>query len=598
MGIEKLATSAVETTIEKTDRLSSFINNGDKEPCWDGNIYIHEGKNHTKKNIKKVATQVKGKMVNAHQVTDSINYRISSDDLTAYMMNGGTMFFVVYIDKKTKDTLQIYYAALLPMKIKGVLSEAKGSYLVGFQRFPDDNLMKTEIFLNFYDNAKRQASFAGKDLPTIEELTQQGVLESLTFHYTGIGNYHSERSIPKMMNGKSMTIYANIKGGSVPIPVEYCENVQRVTMSQKHDLPIYVDGVKYYDGYRVVTTADNLELHIGSCVRIVTPNIPELVEAVPVTMKVKIQGTLNEQIKGIEFISAMLEHGSFHIGDYEFPSKFPLDQLTKIKFDEFRDLLPGYKRALAVLKSMNVKKELEISKCNDEDIRKLNLLIGTIGEKRPVKGVPEFPNQVSKFTIANLTLAVVYLLRPEGGYYIFDYFRERFNVTGAPNGSDPVDISQYYALTSEEMLVFDNLNAYTIVEDYKRIDAREDHLEQGNQTMLEMLKAYDCKGNPELLAAARQMCEWIQDYPQYVSPEIVALNRLQITRRERELSVTEKAELYSIMATAPDDSIRLGVLLLLDEQVEAKKIFEALPQEEQGNFKDYPIFKFYKPTSE
>lgn len=103
MGIEKLATSAVETTIEKTDRLSSFINNGDKEPCWDGNIYIHEGKNHTKKNIKKVATQVKGKMVNAHQVTDSINYRISSDDLTAYMMNGGTMFFVVYIDKKTRD---------------------------------------------------------------------------------------------------------------------------------------------------------------------------------------------------------------------------------------------------------------------------------------------------------------------------------------------------------------------------------------------------------------------------------------------------------------------------------------------------------------
>ena len=54
MGIEKLATSAVETAIEKTDRLSSFINSGDKEPCWDGNIYIYEGKNHTKKNIKKV----------------------------------------------------------------------------------------------------------------------------------------------------------------------------------------------------------------------------------------------------------------------------------------------------------------------------------------------------------------------------------------------------------------------------------------------------------------------------------------------------------------------------------------------------------------
>ena len=144
MGIEKLATSAVESSIEKTDRLSSFINSGDKEPCWDGNIYIHEGKNHTKKNIKKVATQVKGKKVKPHQVSDTIKYRISADDLIAYMMNSGTMFFVVYIDERSKETLQIYYAELLPLKIKGILSEVKGSYLVSFQKFPTDNLLKTE----------------------------------------------------------------------------------------------------------------------------------------------------------------------------------------------------------------------------------------------------------------------------------------------------------------------------------------------------------------------------------------------------------------------------------------------------------------------
>lgn len=236
MGIEKLATSAVATAIEKTDRLSAFINSGDKEPCWDGNIYIHEAKNHTKKNIKKVVTQVKGKKVKPHQVTDSIKYRISSDDLTAYMMNGGTMFFVVYIDEKTKDTLQIYYAELLPMKIKAIMADVKGSYQVVFQKFPSDNSKKTEIFLNYYENAQRQASFAGKDLPTIEELADQGVLESLTFHYTGIGNYRSQRSIPKMMDGKSMTVYANVKGGSIPIPVEHYENIQHVTMSQKRDL--------------------------------------------------------------------------------------------------------------------------------------------------------------------------------------------------------------------------------------------------------------------------------------------------------------------------------------------------------------------------
>lgn len=50
MDLEKLATSAIEKEIAKTDLLSSFINSGDREPCWDGHIYIHEDKKKTKKN--------------------------------------------------------------------------------------------------------------------------------------------------------------------------------------------------------------------------------------------------------------------------------------------------------------------------------------------------------------------------------------------------------------------------------------------------------------------------------------------------------------------------------------------------------------------
>ena len=38
MNIEKLATSAVVESISKTDVLDPFVNDGDKEPSWDGNI--------------------------------------------------------------------------------------------------------------------------------------------------------------------------------------------------------------------------------------------------------------------------------------------------------------------------------------------------------------------------------------------------------------------------------------------------------------------------------------------------------------------------------------------------------------------------------
>ena len=39
MNTEILATSAVKEAIASTDLLSPFINEGDKEPSWDGNIY-------------------------------------------------------------------------------------------------------------------------------------------------------------------------------------------------------------------------------------------------------------------------------------------------------------------------------------------------------------------------------------------------------------------------------------------------------------------------------------------------------------------------------------------------------------------------------
>ena len=74
MDLEKIATSAIVSSISKTDTLSGFINDGDKEPCWDGNIYIHENSRHSKKNIKRIPTQVKGKAVKTKSVIDKIIY--------------------------------------------------------------------------------------------------------------------------------------------------------------------------------------------------------------------------------------------------------------------------------------------------------------------------------------------------------------------------------------------------------------------------------------------------------------------------------------------------------------------------------------------
>jgi hypothetical protein len=599
MDLEKLATSAIEKEIAKTDLLSSFINSGDKEPCWDGHIYIHEDKKKTKKNIKKVAAQVKGKAVRTRDAKRTISYPISCDDLRAYMMNGGTVFFVVYLNKDTGDVLQIYYVSLLPVMVKKLLDEKKSrrTISVKFHKFPADNARKTELFLNFYEESKKQVSFAGKDLPNVDDLIKKGLLENISFSYTGLGACPDTRLLPKIIDGKSLTLYANIKGGTAPIPIEYFDEITNITTSKDTNIPISVKGHIYYDKVKTIATADTIEQQIGSSVKIIAPNVDKVDSSIKIHLNINLTGTLTEQIEALEFIIALVDNEAFNFGDAEFPAKFPQSELDRMEACNFPEMLSNRKHIKEVLDSMNVKKDLELSKCTSDDIDNLMRIVNSIGDHRIIRGEIDEKNPGQKIKIANLTVAVVYI-KANGGYRIYDFFGNRFDVKWAPEGMEPVEVSQFMMMRPDDYLTLDNLDLEKVVENFKIIPPSTTHFELSNNCMLSMLNAYDKAPNPELLNAARQMNVWLGQHTDFLSSEIVTLNRLQIELRERPLEFSEKQELYTIATTAKDEFQRLGAFLLLDEQEEARKIFDTLEEDKLNLFKGFPIYKFYKYAEE
>lgn len=169
----------------------------------------------------------------------------------------------------------VYYVSLLPVMVKKLLDEKNGrrTISVKFHKFPADNTRKTELFLNFYDESKKQVSFAGKDLPNVDDLIKKGVLENISFSYTGLGACPDTRLLPKIIDGKSLTLYANIKGGTAPIPIEYFDEITNITTSKDTNIPISVKGHVYYDKVKTIATADTIEQQIGSSVKIIAPNL-------------------------------------------------------------------------------------------------------------------------------------------------------------------------------------------------------------------------------------------------------------------------------------------------------------------------------------
>ena len=112
--------------------------------------------------------------------------------------------------------------------------------------------------------------------------------------------------------------------------------------------------------------------------------------------------------------------------------------------------------------------------------------------------------------------------------------------------------------------------------------------------MLNMLKAYDKKPSSDLLDAAEQLSDWLQEYPMLIKKEIAALNRLQIVLRKRSLTHQEKSEIYAILASTKDEFIQLGSFILLGEYHEASKIIYSLDNERAERFTDFPIYEFYR----
>jgi hypothetical protein len=173
MDLEKIATASVKTSISMTDVLSPFINDGEKEPSWDGNIYIYSNKDKKKDGIKKVPVQVKGKYNNDFS-KETIKFPVAVIDLENYLNDGGVIFFVVLIGNNGLDT-KIYYSCLLPVKLRSILDNniKKKKRSIELKPFPDDNLKKVSVLLNFYDHRQKQTSFVNSELQSLDELDKQ-----------------------------------------------------------------------------------------------------------------------------------------------------------------------------------------------------------------------------------------------------------------------------------------------------------------------------------------------------------------------------------------------------------------------------------------
>ena len=116
----------------------------------------------------------------------------------------------------------------------------------------------------------------------------------------------------------------------------------------------------------------------------------------------------------------------------------------------------------------------------------------------------------------------------------------------------------------------------------------------------DVLEEKDAERSRKLLEEALKLNDWlIENDPKPEMKNVNLVNKIQIVKRQRGLSSDDVVELERMLTEEDmEDSLRVGVNLLLDRQNEAEAIFGTLPEEEKKRLREFPIWRYWRTAME
>lgn len=586
---ETLSVDAVRDSIMMTDHLDQFIPDNDKEPFWDGAVYIYENKDHTKENFRgRMPVQVKG-TENEDFSKDEISFPISTTDLRGYLADGGAIYFVVYIGS-TGLRRKIYYIELTPIRIRIILEEAKkqGTKNVKLKAFPNDNNKKSTIFLNCLQNCKKQSSFSEAHLFSLEELQEQGLLENITIPIAGVG---IKNDLQTALVSNDVYIYANIKGSTIPQPLKILPKDMQT--HEEVDALVTIDGKVFYKKLRIVKNSENIKYVFGSSLTLTANQ-----ESTGIKISYKNSDDVRAISTDLDFMLTYIDKGYFEINGQKCPFEYENTDYSKFNIEEQRNILAFAKKAVAVLDVLGCKKKLSMKSLGDEDCRNLYRLYDALIENKPVKGLKEDLPCVCVMKVGNLNFVIVLhrIEGEQGTYNIEDFFGAKLVATYQGHNEERLPMSQYAILKSEDFLRADNLKCELFLPSFKDIEKHEETFDRANWFLLDLLLAYDKSENQSILNSAYEFAEWIlTDSGDSMPLNIKTLNMLQVVKRMRAFTEEETKTLYQIASDKDvTNAVAVGAYLLLEQQIPAEMFFSKMETTEQQEFMKYPIYHFWR----
>ena len=594
--IENLSVNTVSSSLALSPYLEPYIAIGDKEPSYDGTVYIHDEPNKKKENLKLVKVQVKGRECEDFS-NEKIKYSIEIAHLNNYRNNGGAILFVVYVN--TDGESKIYYNALAPLKLDIILKNTDNQEYKSIEltEFPSDPFEKADVFLNFWNDSHMQTSFSGTELPSLEELEKSGGLKEISIHTS---TFNREKSAKAAIYNNEIYLYALVTGSSIPQPIPAIP--MHLTTSHDINVPISVGGKVLYTKFKRIENKEYLTARIGESfhIRFAKPSVGKNAET---EIKYTSSPMLRTRAKDLEFMLGFVNEGVFKIGDAELPFDFANADFSKFNVEEQSEQLERLKKAIKALDALGYSGDINLDELDAESEHNLDHIIDAFVDCLPITGLRKDLPPVVVMRIGK----VKFLLCPkaldkEGTYELVDFGDTEVSYVVEDTEGNRWQVSQYSILNAENMLSLSNIRFERLLPSFQNMPYHPETYGRATLFLLELIKAYDMSMDKrkDILRLAEDFANWIAAAPpDKMDAQTARLNVLQIVKRNREFNQHEIFELIKISESedSREDS-KTAACLLLGNQAEAEKHFSMLPPDSKDEFKRFPIYRFWEKHSE
>lgn len=586
--IEDKAVNEVNRYFEDSKIVATYIANNDKEPFFDGHLYLYAGgKRDNDHYTGRVAAQVKGKDLG--EFKDGVfSYPIEMTDLKAYLHEGIAYFVVQEVKRKKR----LYYKLLSPVELRTIIKEKgnQGTYSVRMKRTTDRDVKNIELELvQFERDCKKQISFADSAPIDFPDLQKQGI-HSFSMN---VAVRDKKESFLVAVTKEPVFLYANYEN-DVKIPL----GLGRASISLLRDVeePVVVGGKEYYSRFKSKMEGGIQTVSVEECFKITLDPTGKKKQA---ALNMGRRATmLKDVITEAEFILALQKHKAVSLGALTLPIPFPdKHELT----EGLEENLKAWHKLDDVLTRISCNKDIDMSLVNKKDEATIDVIIDMVGDGHH-RSLKDVTLGINNIRLANLNLWFLIYKDEEGKYVIKNFFDKSIGYQAFyeyPDGEQ--EESLYSWFDREKLLSCDNFPYDDVIPSYEMLKGKNSHIhERANFLLLEIIAAYDKTedvGKKQVMYdAVMKIGRWLEDNDEDGNKIIHRLNRFQMLKRRPGLSDEDMRELKRLkLEYAADEHISYAMALLLDDKDAYDYYWNKMNAQTQKSYREQmPIYRFHK----